>query len=90
MQQFPHIRHDQCLVLLYYFHQKIMQKKLDIFKKRNFLDQALDFLPPRKPGLSISRVDFSSLNIMNYCYIYHHITCDTTGKVAQEVGEIRP
>ena len=65
MQQFPHIRHDQCLVLLYYFHQKIMQKKLDIFKKRNFLDQALDFLPPRKPGLYISRVDFSSLNIMN-------------------------
>ena len=35
-----------------------MQKKLEIFKKRNFLGQALDFLPPRKPGLYISRVDF--------------------------------
>ena len=58
MQQFPYIRHDQCLVLLYYFHQKIMQKKSEIFKKRNFLGQALDFLPPRKPGLYISRVDF--------------------------------
>ena len=34
------------------------EKKSEIFKKRNFLGQALDFLPPRKPGLSISRVDF--------------------------------
>ena len=41
-----------------------MQKKSEIFKKRNFLGQALDFLPPRKPGLYISRVDFS-LNIMD-------------------------
>ena len=52
------IRHDQCLVLLYYLHQKIMPKKSEILKKRNFLDQALDFLPPRKPGLYISLVDF--------------------------------
>ena len=58
MLQFPHIRHGQCLVLLYYFHQKIMQKKSEIFKKRNFLVEALDFLPPRKPGLYTSRVDF--------------------------------
>ena len=58
MQQFPHMRHDQCLVLLYYLYQKIMQKKSEIFKIRNFLGQALDFLPPRKPGLYISRVDF--------------------------------
>ena len=29
-----------------------------MFKKHNFLGQALDFLPPRKPGLYISRVDF--------------------------------
>ena len=35
-----------------------MQKKWEIFKKRNFLGQAHDFLPPRKPGLYISRVDF--------------------------------
>ena len=35
-----------------------MRKKSEIFKKRNFLGQALDFLPPRKSGLCISRVDF--------------------------------
>ena len=35
-----------------------MQKKSKTFKKRHFLGQALDFLPPRKPGLYISRVDF--------------------------------
>ena len=35
-----------------------MQKKSRIFKKRNSLGQALDFLPPRKPGLYISLVDF--------------------------------
>ena len=54
--QFPHLLHDQCLVLLYYLYQKIMQKKSEIFKKRNFLGQALDFLPPRKPSPYISRV----------------------------------
>ena len=35
-----------------------MQKKSEIFKMRNFLGQALDFLPPRKPGLYIAREDF--------------------------------
>ena len=35
-----------------------MQKKSRIFKKRNSLGQALDFLPPRKPVLYISLVDF--------------------------------
>ena len=35
-----------------------MQKKSEIFKKRNFLVQPFDFLPHRKPGLYISRVDF--------------------------------
>ena len=35
-----------------------MQKKSEIFKMRNFLGQALDFLLPRKPGLYISREDF--------------------------------
>ena len=35
-----------------------MQKKSKTFKKRHFLGQALDFLPPRKPGLYISGVDF--------------------------------
>ena len=33
------------------------QKKSEIFKKQNFLGQALDFLPPRKTGLYISHVD---------------------------------
>ena len=28
--------------------------------------------------------------LLCYCYIYHHITCDSTGKVAREVGEIGP
>ena len=42
---------------LYYFHRKIIQKKLEIFKKRNFSGQNLDFLPPRKLGLCISRVN---------------------------------
>ena len=31
----------------------------------NSSGQTFDFLPPRKPGLCISRVDFFSLNIMN-------------------------
>ena len=44
-----------------------MQKKSEIFKKRNFLGQALDFLPPRKPGLYISRVDF-------FFFEYHEFT----------------
>ena len=69
MQQFPHIRHDQCLVLLYYFHQKIMQKKSKTFKKRHFLGQALDFLPPRKPGLYISGVDFFFLEYHEFSII---------------------
>ena len=43
---------------MFYLYQKIMQKKSEIFKKHFFLGQALDFLPPRKPGLYISRVDF--------------------------------
>ena len=30
---------------------------MDTFKKRNLSGQTLDFLPPRKPGLYISRVD---------------------------------
>ena len=35
-----------------------MQKKSEIFKKHNFLGQALDFLPHRKAGLYVSRVEF--------------------------------
>ena len=35
-----------------------MQKKSEIFKKHNFSGQVLKFLPPRKPGLYISRVYF--------------------------------
>ena len=44
-----------------------MQKKSEIFKKRNFSGQALDFLPPRKPGLYTSRVDF-------FFFEYHEYT----------------
>ena len=57
-QQFSYIRHDQWLILLYHFHQKIIQKKLEMFKKRNSSGHTLDFMPPRRPGLYISRVDF--------------------------------
>ena len=35
-----------------------MQKKSEILKEHNFLGQALDSLPPRKPGLYTSCVDF--------------------------------
>ena len=42
-------------------------KEIGNLKKRNFLGQALDFLPPRKPGLYKSRKD-CSLNIMNRHY----------------------
>ena len=38
-----------------------------ISKKRNFFDKTLDFLPPLKLRLYISRLlFFSSLNIMNF------------------------
>ena len=48
------------------FSSKIIQKKLEIFKKRNFLGQTLDFLPPRKPGLYISQVDFFFFEYREY------------------------
>ena len=35
-----------------------MQKKPEIFKKRHFLGQAHDLLPPSKPDLYESRMDF--------------------------------
>ena len=77
---FPHIRHDQYLLLLCYLRQKIMQneKKSEIFKKRNFLGQALDFLPPRKPGLSISRVDF-------FFFEYHEQTLSSGQNLSKPV-----
>ena len=43
-----------------------MQKKLEIFKKRSFSGQTLDFLPLRKPGLYISRVDFFFFEYCEY------------------------
>ena len=43
-----------------------MQRKSEIFKKRNFLGQALDFLPHKKPGLYISRVDFFKKKFIKY------------------------
>ena len=35
-----------------------MQKNPEIFKKFNFLGQTLNFLPPRKPGIYTSCMDF--------------------------------
>ena len=55
------------LATLHCFHQKIFQQEIVISKKRNFFGKTLDFLPPWKPGLYISRLlFFSSLNIMNF------------------------
>ena len=55
-----------------------MQKKSEIFKKRNFLGQALDFLPPRKPGLYISRVDF-------FFFKYHEQTLSSGQNLSKPV-----
>ena len=54
------------------------EKKSEIFKKRNFLGQALDFLPPRKPGLSISRVDF-------FFFEYHEQTLSSGQNLSKPV-----
>ena len=54
------------------------EKKSEIFKKRNFLGQALDFLPPRKPGLSISRVDF-------FFFEYHEQTLSSGQNLSKSV-----
>ena len=43
-----------------------MQKKSEIFKKPNFLGQTLDFLPPMKPGLYLTRVNFFSFEYNEY------------------------
>ena len=47
-----------------------MQKKSEIFKKRHFLGQGLDFLPPRKPALYRSSVDF-------FFFEYHEQTLNS-------------
>ena len=66
------------LLLLCYLHQKIMQKKSEIKKKRNFLGQAIDFLPPRKPDLYKSRVDF-------FFFQYHEQTLSSGQNVSKSV-----
>ena len=54
------------------FHKKAMQKKSEIFKKPNFFGQTLDFLPPRKPGLHLSRVNFFSFEYNKYRSQYYN------------------
>ena len=49
-----------------------MQKKLEIFKEPNFSGQTLDFLPHRKPGLYISRVDFFFFEYHDYRSKYYN------------------
>ena len=45
----------------------MFQEEMTISEKRNFFGKSLNFLPPWKPGLYISRLlFFSSLNIMNF------------------------
>ena len=48
------------------FSAKNNPKKLEIFEKRNFSGQTLDFLPPRKPDLYISRVVFFFFECREY------------------------
>ena len=55
-----------------------MQKKSEIFKKRNFLGEAVNFLPPKKPGLYKSRVDFSFFE-------YHEQTLSSGQNVSKSV-----
>ena len=55
-----------------------MQKKSEIFKKQNFLGQALDFLPPRKPGLYVSRVDL-------FFFEYHEQTLGSGQSLSKPV-----
>ena len=38
---------------------------MEIFKERDFFDETFVFSQPRKPGLYISRLYFSSMDIMN-------------------------
>ena len=48
-------------------------KEIGNFKKKhNFLGQALDFLPPRKPSLYVSRVDF-------FFFEYHEYLLSISG-----------
>ena len=51
-----------------------MQKKSEIKKKRNFLGQAFDFLPYRKPGLYISQVvDKTCLSLSKSWYLWPNL-----------------
>ena len=52
------------LILLRYFHQKILKEKRVSFNKYNFFGQVCFFASPRKPGLSISRLYF--------CFMWHY------------------
>ena len=59
--------HCQRLILLHSFYQKKFQQEMVISIKRNFFGKTLDFLPPWKLSLYISRLlFFSPLNIMNF------------------------
>ena len=53
----------QPLILLYYFHQKIVKEKTAIFKKCNFFGQAC-FCAQRPLQIKLTYI-FSSCNIMN-------------------------
>ena len=55
------------------FSSKNNAKKSKIFKKRNILGQALDFLLPRKPDLYISRVDFFFFEYHEFTKKYHKV-----------------
>ena len=55
------------LILLYYFHQKTLKEKTANFN--TLLWRGLFFSSLRKPGLWVSRLYFSSRDILNYLHI---------------------
>ena len=65
LQQFPHVKHYQRLILLIYFHQKYSKfLKTTVY----FVKLFLDFLRTRKPCLCIAYVYFFFLG-------YHELGC---------------
>ena len=62
------------LILLYYFHQRILNKKTKFLKKYNFFGQAW-FLPPGNQVFAYRTYIFPSCDIMNYLYIWYISIC---------------
>ena len=74
------------LILLYYFHQKILKEKVTIFN--TLLWSGLFFSSLRKPGLWISRLyiffpwhyEFSQIQSKHVCIIYASLDRESLGR----------